>query len=210
MQKSFKDAMIDVWDALIPLAGLNLIWFLLTILIVTAFPAAGGLYYATNRIAHGESANISTFFEGFKQYFWTSWKWGLLNLLVYFLLFTNFWFYGQFEGWGFLILQSLFFSLTLIYSCLMIYIFPLLLEQEDPSLKTALRNSVAAFARFMGQSFGLLVFIIILAVVSILLPPLWFVITVSIMAYLTNWQTIRVIQTLMSEDRQKSGKADDE
>jgi len=203
MQKTFKDAIIDAWDALIPMVGLNLIWFVMTILVVTAFPAAGGLYYATNRIAHGETASIGTFFDGFKQHFWTSWKWGLGNLVVYFLLITNIWFYGQFEGTGFFILQSLFFSLTLVYTCVLTYIYPFLLEQESPSLKVALRNSFAAFARFMGRSFALLLLFIVMAGISIFVPPLWFVITVSLMAYLANWHTMWVIRTLMQEEQRR-------
>ena len=194
--KTFKDALIDLWDALIPIVGINIAWFVLTILVVTAFPAFGGIYYATNRIVHGESVNLGTFFEGFKEYFWTSWKWGLVNLLVYLILASNIWFYGQFEGWGFLVLQSLFFSLILIYTCLQIYTFPFLLEQDEPSIKTALRNSFAAFVRYMGRSFGLLFVLVLLAVVSVLLPPLWIVITVSFMVFLANWQTLYVIQEL--------------
>jgi uncharacterized membrane protein YesL len=181
------------------MVGLNLIWFVLTILVIPAFPAAGALYYATNRIAHGEMAGLGLFFDGFKEYFWTSMKWGALNSLVYLLLAVNIWFYGQFEGWGFLILQSLFFSLALIYSCMMIYIYPFLLEQENPVLKHAIRNSFAAFGRFMGRSFGLLLLFIVLVVVSILLPPLLLVITVSLMAYLSNWQTIQAVRNFQDE-----------
>lgn len=194
--KTFKDALIDFWDALIPIVGINIAWFVLTILVVTAFPAFGGIYYATNRIAHGESVNLGTFFEGFKEYFWTSWKWGLVNLLVYSILASNIWFYGQLEGWGFLALQSLSFSLILIYTCLQIYTFPFLLEQDEPSIKIALRNSFAAFVRYMGRSFGLLFALVLLAGVSVLLPPLWIVITVSFMVFLANWQTLYVIQEL--------------
>lgn len=203
MRKTFKDALIDMWDALVPMVGLNLIWFVLTLPVFTAFPAMGALYYATNRIAHGESASTGIFFDGFKEQFWTSWKWGILNLIVYSILVMNIWFYGQFEGWGFLILQSLFFSLTLIYTCMLLYIYPFLLEQEKPSLKMAIRNSFAAFVRFMGRSFGLLIFIIAVFVISILLPPLWILLSVSLVLYLANWQTIQVIRQLKDEDQKK-------
>jgi len=202
--KTFKEAIIDGWDALIPLVGINLIWFTLTVLVLPAFPAMGGMYYATNRIAHGESATFRTFFEGFKEHFWTSWKWGFLNLAAYLLLGLNIWFYGQFEGWGFLILQSIFFSIMVIYTSIHFYTFPFLIEQDEPSLITAYRNSFAVFARFMGRSFGLLALFIALAVVSILLPPLWIVITVSAIIYLANWHTLYVIRILKSEE----GKAD--
>jgi uncharacterized membrane protein YesL len=195
-RKTFKEALLDAWDALIPLVGINVIWFLLTILVIPAFPAFGGLYYATNQIAHGKTADIRTFFEGFKEKFWTSWKWGLLNLIVYSLLITNIWFYGHFEGFGFVILQSLFFSVMLIFTCMQIYTYPFLLEQERPSLKIAIRNSFFAFLRFMGRSFGLLLLFIVLEAVSILLPPLWVILTMSIILYLANWQTLVVIQEM--------------
>ena len=198
--KTFKEAMVDAWDALIPLVGINLVWFILTILIVTAFPAFGGLYYATNRIAHGEMADMRTFFDGFKTQFWTSMKWGFLNLIVYFLLTLNIWFYGQFEGFGFVILQSLFFSAAVIYTCMQIYTFPFLIEQDEPSLKIAIRNSFAAFVRSMGRSFGMLFFFLILAIVSTLLPPLWILITMSVIVYLGNWNTLVVIQKLRKEE----------
>ena len=203
MQKSFKEALLDAWDAMIPMVGLNLIWLVMTVLVVTAFPAAGGLYYATNRIAHGKSAGIGTFFDGFKQYFWISWKWGLLNLLAYFLLVTNIWFYGQFEGTGFFILQSLFFSLTIIYTCTAFYIFPFLLEQESPVLKVALRNSFLVFLRFLGRSFLFFLLLVALAVISVFIPPFWFLITVSLMAYIANWQTLWVIRELRLDDQEK-------
>jgi len=57
-RKTFKEALIDAWDALIPLVGLNLIWVILTLLVVTAFPAYAGLHFATNQIAHGEYGGI--------------------------------------------------------------------------------------------------------------------------------------------------------
>lgn len=192
-KKTFKDALLDAWDALIPLVGLNLIWLVLTLLIVPAIPAFGALYYATNSIAHGKSASFSTFFEGFKKQFWISWKWGLLTLLIFGLLFLNIWFYGQFDGIGYLFLQSLFLSLTLIFTSMLIYTYPLLLEQEEPSIKMAFRNSFVLFVRFMGRSLITMLSFLALSVVSVLLPPLWVILTMSTIIYFSNWQTLSVI-----------------
>lgn len=192
-RKTLKEAIMDAWDALIPLAGLNMIWFILTALVVTAIPAFGGLYYATNQIAHGESAGIGTFFEGFKKQFWISWKWGLLSILIYGLSFMNVWFYGQFEGLLFLILQSLFLSTIFIFTCIQIYLYPFLLEQEKPSLKLAIKNSFAAFIRYMGRTLLLVLFSIALAIVSVLLPPLWILLTMSVIVYFSNWQALVII-----------------
>jgi uncharacterized membrane protein YesL len=196
VSKTFKEALVDFWDALIPLVGLNILWFLLTALVIPAFPALGGLYYVTNRVAHGEMADTRTFFEGFKSHFWTSYKWGFLNLIAYFLLTLNIWFYGQFEGFGYVILQSIFFSATVIYTCIQIYTYPFLLEQEVPSIKTALRNGFAAFVHFMGRSFLMLLFILVIAVISTLFPPLWILVTMGLIVYFGNWQTLVSIQKL--------------
>jgi uncharacterized membrane protein YesL len=199
-KKTFKDAVIDAWDALIPLIVINVLWLILTALVVTAMPAFGALYYATNRIAHGEMVGIKSFFEGFKEYFWTSWKWGLFSVLVYGLSIYNIWFYGQLEGFGFVIIQSLFFSFLLMFAFMQIYMYPFLLEQEEPSLKTAIKNSFAVILRFTGRSVGLFIFLLILAGVSTLLPPLWLLLTMSVIAYFSNWQTLGVIGEIKMEN----------
>jgi len=203
-RKTLKEAIIDAWDALIPLVGLNIIWFVLAAFVVTAIPAFGGLYYAANRIAHGETAGFGTFFEGFKKHFWTSWKWGLFTLLMYSLLLMNVWFYGQFDGIGFLILQSLFASSILIFTCMQIYTYPFLLEQDHPSLKIALKNSFAAFVRFMGRTLAMLFCIIILSAISVFLPPLWILISMSVILYFANWQTLVVIFEIQKAEAEKN------
>jgi uncharacterized membrane protein YesL len=192
-RKTFKEALLDAWDAIIPLVGLNLIWFLMTVLIITAFPAYGALQYSANQIAHGRSAGFRTFFEGFRKHFWTSWKWGLITSVVYALMFLNVWFYGQFEGVGYLILQSLFLSSILIFSCMQIYTYPFLLEQDEPSIKVAVRNSFAAFIKFMGRTFVILIFFLAISIVSVFLPPLWILLTMAVIVYFANWQTLVVI-----------------
>jgi len=205
-RKTFKDAAIDAWDALLPLVVINLAWFILTALIITAIPAYGALYYATNRIAHGETVGLKSFFEGFKEQFWTSWKWGLFSIMVYGLTIINVWFYGRIEGVGFVIIQSLFFSFFIMYAIMQIYMYPFLLEQEIPSLKTAIKNSFVGFGRHLGRSVGLFIFFIILAVVSTLLPPLWILLTVSVFAYFSNWLTLEVIREMKIEALEHNNK----
>ena len=200
-QKGFKDAVVDLWDALFSIIGINFVWFVLTILIIPGFPAKGGLYYATNQLAHGKSADLSTFIDGFKKYFWVSYKWGFINLFIYLVLASNIWFYGQYEGVIFFGLQWLFISLILIYTCIQMYTYPLLLEQDSPSIRNALRNSLIVFMRFIGRSLGLFAFFTLIFVVSVLVPPLWAICTVSIFCYFSNWQTITIIQEILNESK---------
>ncbi len=194
--KTFKEALIDAWDALIPLVGINFVWVISTLLVVTAFPGYAGVQYATNQIAHGDYIGFRDFMDGIKKYFWVSWKYGLLNLVMYFLIALNLRFYSEFEGIGYTLLQGFFLSFAILWTIVQMYVFPFILEQEEQSLKLAFRNSAAVCIRFMGRTFGLFAFFIVLAAVSSLIPPIWLLITVSFMIYLTNWQTIAMIREL--------------
>jgi uncharacterized membrane protein YesL len=188
---TFREQFIEVYIASVDLITANVVWFLLCLPLVTVFPATCGLYYAMNHFAHGRVGNGRLVWEGFRQYFWLSWKWGLSNLVVFGLLWVNIDFYRQFEaGWAawartFMIL------FFILWGLLQLYTFPLLLEQEEPRLRTALRNSLVLFIRRPLQMFGWSFAIFTFALgSSSLLPPAWIVITASLCLYSSNRATI--------------------
>jgi len=109
-------------------------WVLLAIPIVLASPAIGGLYYGTNQLAHGKDSSLSVFWEGVKIYLFPSYRWGILNLLVAFILSVNIWFYGNVD-WGIaLYLRVAFIVFSVFWATLQLYAFPFLIEQEKPTL----------------------------------------------------------------------------
>lgn len=179
----------------IPLITTNVMWLLLSLPLVTLIPATGGLYHAMNLLAHERHTSWRSVWEGFRQYFWLSWRWGLLNVVIYGGLLTNIWYYGQ-TSWGVWI-RPLFLILTLLWTLLQIYLFPILLEQEQPSLRLALRNSALIVLRRPLPTLGYLIAIVVLALGSTyLLAPLWLVITVSLLLFLSNRATIQAIEHL--------------
>lgn len=188
---NLKTALVDAYFDSIPLISLNVIWFFLTIPLITAFPAAAGLYYATNQLAHQRSAGVGTFVEGFRKYLWLSLRWGILNLLVIFLFAFNIWFYTSIEaGWAFWA-AGLTIGIIVIWLSLQVYTFPLLLEQEQPSLVLAIRNSAVLYARRPGYSLGIAAILLVLALIStFLFPPAWGLITASLGTYLANRATV--------------------
>src|SRR5690242_5559478 len=100
IDRMLRDKLLDTYVALIPLITLNVVWFIISLPIVTALPAIGGLFYATNRLAHGRSADWRTLLEGFRLYFWRSWLIGLANVLLVAVFATNFLFYSIADsGW---------------------------------------------------------------------------------------------------------------
>ena len=192
-----REALADAYYDSIPLITINLLWFLLTLLLVTAPPAAAGLYYATNRLAHRRSANWRTFFEGFRAHFWLGWRWVLTNLLVLAVLLGDAWFYGRMGwGWGEWV-QGFLVGLAILWGLLQIYTFPLLLEQQERRMLVAVRNSAVLYLRRPLFSIGLaLVVILLIGLSTWLLPPCWLFFTASLSAFLANRGTIVLIESL--------------
>jgi len=193
-QPSFREQFTDLYIKSIDLISANVVWFLLCLPLVTMFPATGGLYYAMNHFAHGRMGNGRVVWEGFRQYFWLSWKWGLTNLAVFGILWANIAFYRQYEaGWA-AWARSFMILVFILWGFLQLYTFPLLLEQKEQRFRTALRNSLVLFIRRPLQTFGWSIAIFIFALgSSSLLPAAWIVITASLCLYFSNRAAIEGI-----------------
>jgi len=179
-------------------------WILAFIPVLIALPATGGLFYATNQLAHGRYGNLTIYWEGIKKYFWSSYKWGLLNFAVLFIFSVNIWFYGNLALEFAPYLRIAFIVAAAFWAALQIFTFPFMIEQDEPSIKTALRNSLICSARYPLRSFGYLGLIVVIAGVSTyLFIPFWVIISFSLIAYLSNKNTITVIEKMLL-DEQKS------
>jgi hypothetical protein len=200
-----RDALVDAYYDAIPLVTTNLLWFALTLPLITAPPAAAGLYYATNRLAHRRSANWRTFFVGFRSAFWLGWRWALTNLLVLMAVAGSTWVYGRIGAAWSDSLQGLLLGLAVLWLLVQTYTFPLLLEQEDRRMVTAVRNSIALFIKYPATSMGLALLLVLLIVVStLLLPPSWPLVSASLGAYMANRGTI----VLTTHSRGRQGQED--
>lgn len=165
----------------------NILWLLLCLPIITIPPAFAGLYYSTSKLAQKEPSSRKTFFEGFKKYFRSSYYWFFSNLIVVGLLLFNIdvgiqnpdllWM-QFFSGASWVILFA--------WILIQIYTFPLLIQQDDPRLFLALRNSAVLWFKHIIFNIILSMVIVIVFVISLYLYPLWFVITASLIAYLAN------------------------
>ncbi|MCL7454957.1 MAG: YesL family protein, partial [Anaerolineae bacterium] len=81
-----RAALRDTWGDLLTAAVVNLLWLVFTMVIVTAPAAALALFYVGNRIAHGEPTDPRDFLQAFSRYFRTGWRWGLIQVIVLFIL----------------------------------------------------------------------------------------------------------------------------
>jgi len=194
INQTLRDKLSDAYMAAIPIVTLNFFWFICSLPIVTIIPATAALFYATNRLAHGKPADWHTFYEGLRLYFRRSWLWGLLNVVVIAVLVSNFVYYGHIDAQWASVAGALIIVFSVIWLSLQIYTFPLLIEQEHPHLRLALRNSVVLLIRRPFFTLGAVVLILVLAIFStVVIFPAWFFVTASVCTYLANLATLNSI-----------------
>lgn len=190
----------DVYDDFLKLVVLNLLWAAATLPVVTAPAAVAGIYYAANRMARHEYVDWHTFFEGFRKYWGMGLRWTLVNLLALAIMLYNFWFYGQFQaGWA-PWARGLVLGLLVLWLLLQAYTFPLLLEQEDRRLVTALRNSVVIYLKRPALALGTAFILAVLLILSTLVWIPWLLFTASISAYLATRVTVSLIEEVQASE----------
>jgi uncharacterized membrane protein YesL len=135
-------ALRDWWDDWINQVVIAIVWLLCWLTVVPGPPATLGLYYVANRLAHGDSLGLRGLVQGARRYFVKSWQWALLNLAALLVLAVDLTFYGQIQAAWAGFLQGIFIILGLLWLLVQFYALPFLMEQEQKSLKLALRNGL--------------------------------------------------------------------
>ncbi len=197
-RSALRDRFADVYLGSIPFFTLNVLWVIVSLPIVTIIPATAALFYATNRMAHGDNVGASTFIKGLRQWFWRSYLWGGLNLLVIVVLGVNLIFYTSVQATWATIATIAVASLLVLWLLLQVSMFPLLLEQEKPSLRLALRNSFVVWLRRLLPTLAYALLIAAIVVVTTLvIQPAWLFVSASACAYLANRATLSAVRAVM-------------
>jgi uncharacterized membrane protein YesL len=199
--RTFWGALRDFWDELFLLALMNVVTVLLLIPVVTFPPALAGLWSVANLVAKGRAIGWRDYFKAFRRYFLKAWGLALLNGLVGIILVANILFYAPanvpFEisptlsFW----IQALFLGVAFVWLIVQLYPMALLLEQEDQRLRVALRNAAVLFAANLGFTIVLALLLLVVAAVSMVLPPLWLLVTVALFAVVCNKAVLHLLET---------------
>lgn len=136
------------WQNADAIVRINVLWFALTVPLITAPQALAGLYAYTHKLAREQGfPTTDDFWNGFHILRGAAWRWTLLNLFAAVVLASNLLFYGWIDTqaaraltWGWAIAGVNWFALQG-------YVFPLFLLQEQPRLRTALRNALVIYIR---------------------------------------------------------------
>ena len=183
-----------VYDELFLCVYLSVLWWVGTILIITAAPAALGLHRVANRMANYQRVESAFFFEAARSNFGKGWILYLIRLGVPALIGINIWFYINMEGWMWLV--GVFFAWLLIVSVMVgLYLFPLFWQQDDPDLKMALRNAAILTLQHPLYTFLMLIFIAFIVALSVI-PIIMIFLTPAVVAVAANFALTGMLQEM--------------
>lgn len=192
----------DFYEELFLFVIINLLCVLLSIPLVTLAPALAGVYYVTNHLAHGRyRTEWRDFFVGFRRYFAKSWQVLLADLFLLLLIVSNISFYTSMPNQILRLVSILWWYLLAFWLGLQIYLFPLLMEQEDKRLLLIFRNAIVLTLRHPFFTIAFLLVILLLLVISLALVAPIVVLLISLVAFLSN----RALLTLIGKYPEKAG-----
>jgi uncharacterized membrane protein YesL len=200
---SFKEGLVDFYYKSVPLFNVNFAWTVMSLPVVTLFPALGGLYAASLELARGNQAGWGEVWEGFKAHWWLSLRWGLLVLFGDFILLGNIWFYLNItQTWSVFALVAVIFLLVL-WIAINQFSFPLLLLQEEKKILLAIRNGYVIVMRRPLSALKILGLNLLITIVSIFLPPLWLFISMALMTTLQSREVLKAVSGIHEKDARR-------
>jgi uncharacterized membrane protein YesL len=181
-----KLAFLDLFEDIFLLILFNILWSISVLLVLPLPFAAAGLAWAAAEIGEGKVIKWRTFFEGGRRYWKPAYRWGLVNLVVWGLIFINFNFYNDIAAAWALFVRTLVLSVAILWGSVQLYVFPLLILQEAPSLRLAYRNGLILMGSQPALTVVLLVLAAALLFVSVLLTFPLFILYFALIALLSN------------------------
>ena len=169
---SIKQAGTDVWDELLYLILLNFIWLVGTLLIIPWPFVTFGLFLVMYDVGGGKGIKFDTFFRQAARLWKQAYIWGVVNLAVTALVWSNLSFYAAIESQWARMVQLFFVGIGLTWLMIQLTALPLYPRLEQPGLKPALQNALVLLGRYPGLIITFLLLIILTAVILWYAPVL--------------------------------------
>ena len=150
---------------------LNILWILTSIPVFTIGASTTAMYYVTLKLVRDEDGyTIRSYFKSFKENFKQATAIWLIMLAVGLLLGFDLYFFINLESGGSNfrnVMVTIFGSMTMIYICILVYVFPLQSRFYNPVRRT-LFNAFFMSIRHILQTIGILVIDIVVTVLGYL------------------------------------------
>jgi uncharacterized membrane protein YesL len=195
-----KLAFLDLIEEMFWLFLFNLLLALLGLLILPLPLMVAGLAWVAAEVGQGKAIGWQTFVDGARRYWKPAYLWGLINVVTWVIIAVNYSFYSNLDAAWAIIPFWLLVSLSLVWGIMQLYVFPLLILQEAPSLKLAYRNGLVLMASQPLVVILLLVLIAVLAIATFFLPILAFVVDFAFIALLVNRAVLESVKVVKERE----------
>jgi uncharacterized membrane protein YesL len=168
---------------------------------ILAPPATAALYHVTWYLAHEKRIEFGYFWQGFQEYFWSSWKVAGIMVVALAILLADAYFFFQAQVSWFPVLGFIILWVLLFWIAIQVYLFPLLIALEEKRLGQMFKNAAQLVLVF--PLFCLLMLVVALlgtALSVLLLVPLatvWmpFIAFLFSRAFASSWdEAVRIQQ----------------
>ena len=142
LSRSLLRVIADIYNWLLPLVAINILWFVLSLTIVLFPPATAALYEIAFQANRGREPYVRDYLNATRKWLLKSWIWATITLLFLSASISGIAFYNsQQSGLGsvFLIVSIL---LTFFIGLVQFYFWPYMFLQELPQITPAFRNAV--------------------------------------------------------------------
>lgn len=188
-----------LWEEWLLLIVMNLIWLVATLTIVAGPPVWVALYAVAQRTVQGRKPALRDLWQSSRRYWWQSWLWALVNLLLLAILSFAYLFYAEIaHGWG-SILQMVVATVLVLWLLAQLYTVPVLVVQSEPSLRQAWLTAWQLTWRYPGITVALALSTLTLGGVTILTQGMFFVLAGPALLALIACQGLALIMHLRSQ-----------
>lgn len=172
-------------------AYLHLLWVLFTLagaVILGIYPSTAAVFAIMRKWLHGESdlPVFRTFWTYYRKEFWKSNHLGIYITIILFFIFVDlFYIYSMAEStfsWIFVPLLAG----ILLFSFLLLYIFPVFVQFDHSALKT-IRTAFLIMLISPIQIFMLIICLLAIAVIIWFFPAIGFIFGISLYAFVSVW-----------------------
>ena len=157
------------WDDLFMQAVMNLLWSLSWFTVILGPPLTFGIHYVESQYVRGENPGLRGMWEGARKYFFKSWLWMLANLFIILVLTASIDAYQLIEAAWAGIARALTLAIAVVWILIQFYAVPLLMVQEQNSLRLAWRNGLMMTLASPGYLLVLLIFLAFSGLISAIL-----------------------------------------
>ncbi|MFC0471781.1 DUF624 domain-containing protein [Halalkalibacter kiskunsagensis] len=181
----FYRSLYDMYQNLGTVIWSTILWWICVLPIFTLGPASAGLFYVLKQKRLGKSVGPRDFFYGMRSHFGVGIRISFLYLLISVPGFIYFFLLLRLESFATYFLAIILLYFLVMWHFLLLYMFPLLVEQESKKLSILFKRSLRLVSENYVFTINIVLYLVLLTLISSIISILivvwagWMVITAS-------------------------------